>query len=168
MSTLVLKLSPESCLRGVIDSNGSNVFSVYDFISYAYEKCDNGVFARKTFARLVSLARDSEHRAEVLGFCTSLKLPSPGQRKIPVTNIRGLQRLLMLLGGRITGQFRKSAEEVFTKVLAGDRSLIEAINVNAASQQPIAQMARAALDESAPLYATACQNPSGCGPWLLW
>ena len=83
MSTLVLKLSPESCLRGVIDSNGSNVFSVYDFISYAYEKCDNGVFARKTFARLVSLARDLSTGLKCWGFAQASNYLALGREKSP-------------------------------------------------------------------------------------
>ena len=114
---------------------------MYDFISYAYQKYDNGVYARKTFGCLVS--QDSEHRNEVLGFCPSLKIPGPRQRTTPVANMKGLQRLLVLLESRVSAKFRRSTGEIFAKFLAGDKPLIEAIKVNAASHQPIAQMARA-------------------------
>ena len=76
---------------------------MHDFISYACQKCDNGVYARKTFGRLVS--QDSKHRNEVLGFRPSLKIPGPGQRTTPVANIKGLQRLLVLLERRVATNF---------------------------------------------------------------
>ena len=59
--------------------------------------------------------------------------------------IRGLQRLLMILGGKVASEFRKIVEGTFTRVMAGDTSLIEVINANAASSAPIHQAYRQAL-----------------------
>lgn len=59
--------------------------------------------------------------------------------------IRGLQRLLMILGGKVAVEFRKIIEGTFTRVMAGDQSLIEVINANAASQEPMQQAYRQAL-----------------------
>jgi len=59
--------------------------------------------------------------------------------------IRGLQRLLMILGGKVAAEFRAIVESTFTRVMAGDQSLIEVINANAASQAPVQQAFRAAL-----------------------
>ena len=59
--------------------------------------------------------------------------------------IRGLQRLLVILGGKVAAEFRQIVEETFTRVMAGDQSLIEVINANAASQAPVQQAYRAAL-----------------------
>lgn len=59
--------------------------------------------------------------------------------------IRGLQRLLMILGGKVAAEFREIIEGTFTRVMAGDQSLIEVINANAASQAPVQQAYRAAL-----------------------
>jgi len=59
--------------------------------------------------------------------------------------IRGLQRLLMILGGKVAAEFRKLVEGTFTRIMAGDQSLIEVINANAASRDPVQQEYRAAL-----------------------
>ena len=58
---------------------------------------------------------------------------------------RGLQRLLMILGGKVAASFRALVETTFTRVLAGDKSLIEVINANAESTAPGPTMAREAL-----------------------
>jgi hypothetical protein len=73
-------------------------------------------------------------------------------------NIRGLQRLLMMLGGRVAAEYRELAEGTFTRVMAGDQSLIEVINANAASDAPIQQAFRAALaqDPVAPVLDELC------------
>jgi hypothetical protein len=59
--------------------------------------------------------------------------------------IRGLQRLLMILGGKVAADFRELVEGTFTRVMAGDQSLIEVINENAVSQDPVQQAYRTAL-----------------------
>ena len=51
----------------------------------------------------------------------------------------------MMLGGRVGAEYRAIVEGTFTRVMAGDTSLIEVINANAASQAPIQQAFRAAL-----------------------
>ena len=61
--------------------------------------------------------------------------------------IRGLQRLLMILGGKVAAKFREIIEGTFTRVMAGDQSLIEVINANAASQDPVQKAYRVALEQ---------------------
>jgi hypothetical protein len=51
----------------------------------------------------------------------------------------------MILGGKVAAEFRAIVEGTFTRVMAGDQSLIEVINANAASQAPVQQAFRAAL-----------------------
>ena len=46
--------------------------------------------------------------------------------------ICGLQRLLMILGGRVAAEYREIVEGVFTRYMAGDVSLIEEVRDNAA------------------------------------
>jgi len=58
---------------------------------------------------------------------------------------RGLLRLLMIIGGRVAASFRALAETTFTRVLAGDKSLLEIINANATSTDAGPTMAREAL-----------------------
>ena len=61
--------------------------------------------------------------------------------------IRGLQRLLLILGGnRVAPQFRALAETTFTRVLGGDKSLIKVIEANAELNEAGPKMARAAME----------------------
>ena len=59
--------------------------------------------------------------------------------------LRGLQRLLCILGGKVAAEYRALLEGTFTRVMAGDRSLIEIIQANAASDAPVHQAFRQAL-----------------------
>ena len=70
--------------------------------------------------------------------------------------IRGLQRLLMILEGKVAASYRALAETTFTRVIGGDKSLIKVIEANARSNEPGPRMARAAM-ESDP-------NPGGILP----
>ena len=62
-------------------------------------------------------------------------------------SICGLQSLLMILGGKVAAEFRALAERVFTRVMAGDQSLINVINANAVSDAPIHQIYRETLTQ---------------------
>jgi hypothetical protein len=59
--------------------------------------------------------------------------------------IRGLQRLLMILGGKVASEYRAIVETTFTRVMAGDRSLIQVIESNATSAAPLHTAFRNAL-----------------------
>lgn len=122
---------------------GVQWFSSYDFMTKMCKHQDKGNAARKEFSRIV--ADGSEYQQEVAGLCRYLKFPGTGQRPTPCMTIRGLQRLLMILGGKVAAEFRAIVEGTFTRVMAGDQSLIEVINANAASQAPVQQAFRAAL-----------------------
>ena len=76
-----------------------------------------------------------------------LKFPGRGQRDTPTMTLRGLQRLLLILGGKVAADFRALVETTFTRVMAGDRSLIKVIEANAGSNAPIQQAFRAALEQ---------------------
>ena len=125
------------------EHDGSQNFSVYDFMTKTcgYEK--SGASARKEFQRQIS--EDGEYREELVASCHYLKFTGTGQRHTPCMTIRGLQRLLMILGGKVGAEYRAIAEGTLTRVMAGDTSLIEVINANAVSQAPIQQAFRAAL-----------------------
>jgi hypothetical protein len=72
--------------------------------------------------------------------------------------IRGLQRLLMILGGKVATGFRELVEGTFTRIMAGDQSLIEVINANAVSQAPLQQAYRTAVAQEpvAPILEEFC------------
>jgi hypothetical protein len=61
--------------------------------------------------------------------------------------LRGLQRLLMILGGKVAAEYRAIAEGIFTRYTAGDASLLAEIRANAASHAPVHQAFRAALEQ---------------------
>ncbi len=84
---------------------------------------------------------------ELVTLCVYIKFPGAGQRETPCMTIRGLQRLLMILGGKVAAEFRAIVEGTFTRVMAGDQSLIKVINANAASQAPVQHAYRAALEQ---------------------
>ena len=53
----------------------------------------------------------------------------------------------MILGGKVAANFRKEVEGTFTRVMAGDTSLIQKIRDNAVSSSPVHQVFRQALVE---------------------
>ena len=141
MSSLLLKLADGDgqSIRGM-EHNGIQYFAVYDFMTKSCGYKDAGATARKEFKRLIS--DGGEFQQEVVALCHYLKFSGTGQRETPCMTIRGLQRLLMILGGKVAADFRIIVEGTFTRVMAGDQSLIEVINANAASQAPVQQALR--------------------------
>jgi hypothetical protein len=143
-------------IRGMMHSNGQQMFSVFDFMTKACAYGNNGASARNEFKRLTGDA--SEYKDEVVASCYYLVFPGRGQRDTPCMTIRGLQRLLMILGGKVASEFREIIEGTFTRVMAGDQTLIEVINANAVSQAPLQQAYRAALAQEpvSPVLDNAC------------
>ena len=60
--------------------------------------------------------------------CHDCKFPGERQRNTPCMTLRGLQRLLMILGGKVAAEYRKISEGVFTRYMAGDASLLPEIH----------------------------------------
>lgn len=141
----MLQLTSNASLRGMISPDGMQVFSVYDFICVACQKPTSSNYGRLVYSRLIS--DGSEYRDEVVASCYNLQFPGSGQRVTPTMTIRGLQRLLMILGGKVASEFRTLAESTFTRVMAGDTSLIEVIKTNAISDAPVNQAFRQALEQ---------------------
>ena len=152
MSELWLRLSADATIRTTITSDGQHVCSVYDFMDLACpNQCDS--WTKMKWKRLI--AEDSEFKAELDEFFTMEYLKSQGVtlndtkkrrfRKTPVMTPRGLQRLMMILGGKVAAEFRHIVEGVFTRYMAGDRTMVEEIRANAVSDAPIHQAYRQAL-----------------------
>jgi hypothetical protein len=85
---------------------------------------------------------------------TSSNIKKRRLRKTPVMTLQGLQRLLVILGGKVAAEFRTIVLGVFTRYMAGDRSMIEEIHANAVSTAPIHQAYRQALAQE-PVVNTA-------------
>ena len=160
MSSLLLKLmdsgSDGPVLRGATDKDGNQVFSLFDLGNIAGKRGCENQYGKNIFYRLMK--DGSKFKDEVSSFCIYLKFPGSGQKESPCAGIRGLQRYLMLLGGKVAAEYREIIEGTFTRVMAGDQSLIEVINANAASQEPVQQAYRAALAQEpvAPVLDDFC------------
>ena len=108
------------------------VISVYDFVNFVTGHEPGNGYAQKTFSRLI--ANDSEYEKDISTNCRDIKFAGHKQKPTPAMTIRGLQRLLMILGGKVASQYREIVEGVFTRYVAGDTSLIEEVRDNAAVQ----------------------------------
>ena len=142
---VALQLTDNASLRGMEGHDGKWYFSVYDFINFVTGHEARHRYAQITFSRLV--ANGSEHAKEVTTNCCHFQFPGQGQKSTPCMTIRGLQRLLMILGGKVAAEFRAIVESVFTRYTAGDTSLIQEVRANAASDAPENVIARQALEQ---------------------
>ena len=159
MSSLILNLASDASVRGMVAPDGSHRFSVYDFITMACQKADGGVYARKVFSRLVT--DESDFKNEIVSLCHNIHFPGGRGAATPTMTLRGLQRLLLILGTKVAAEFRALLEGTFTRVMAGDTSLIDVIESNAASDAPIHQAYRQALEQEpvAPVLDEMGDNP---------
>ena len=130
MTTLALKLSfnDGSVLRTKILPDSRHIFSVYDFINYVCGKNIKSSYARMIYVRLN--ADESDFKNELNNLCTFVKFEGHGHRDTPAMTIHGLQRLLMILGGKVAKVFRDEAILILQRYLDGDTSLCEEINDN--------------------------------------
>ena len=154
ISELLLKLAGNATVRGTITSDGEYVGSVYNFINLACNK--RGRFAYKVWERLISensVYKDELYKLFTVEYVKGLSgqiddlshTKKTRRRQTPVMTLRGLQRLMMILGGQVAAEFRAIVEGVFTRYMAGDRSMLEEIHANAVSDAPIHQAYRQAL-----------------------
>jgi hypothetical protein len=176
MSELQLRLTTDATVRATINANGEHLVSVYDVLDLACpNKCDS--WTKMTWKRLI--AEDSEFKDEIKFTMEYLKyqdvtykeirsLNEQGVtlnnakkrrfRKTPVMTLPEIQRLLMILGGRVAAEFRQIVLGVFNRYMAGDRSMITEIHSNAASSAPIHQAYRQALAQE-PVTNTVSTRP---------
>ena len=130
-----------NAIRGKIH-DGLERWSVYDFISIVFGNELGCNQSRTTFYRL----RDGQdHGEEIKSFCVDLCFDGSGQKPTPTMTLQGLLRLLAILPGKIAIEYRTMASNTITRVMAGDRSLINVIEANAESTAPLQQASRTAL-----------------------
>ncbi len=143
-------------MRGVNAQGGEERWSVFDFINTACGKEIGDNYARCVYSRLVS--EGSAHREVVISLCNDLKFPGKGQRCTPCMTLKGLQQLLLFLGGKVADDYRILVTDTFNRVMAGDRSLIQVIEANATSTAPMQQAFKRSLAEepAAPTLERMC------------
>ena len=94
---LLFKITSDGSLRGCMTTDKGDVFSIYDFITKVCKKTDGGAYARQQW--LCMQKPSYEHSKAVrtlMTLCHNLVLTGSGGRTTPCTDIRGLQRLLMM------------------------------------------------------------------------
>ena len=96
--------------------------SIYVVI-VAFTGCDPK-HAHQTFKLLCQ-----EH-AEVHTICANLQFAGAGQRDTPVTDAKGVVKIVMLLPGHHAAAARKKVAEVFVRFLGGDLSLVREAQQN--------------------------------------
>jgi hypothetical protein len=157
MSDLVLRLTADATVRGATTRDGLQVFSVFDSISLMCQK--SAAYSRQIWKRLIS--DDSDYKVELEALVYTVTLCHSGKNTsyhTPAMTLRGLQRLVMILGGKVAVDFRVILEGTFTRYMSGDLSMIEEIRDNAASSAPLHQTYRQALAQE-PVTNTTDTKP---------
>lgn len=142
MNPVVLHLQDIGSVRGADIPDFGRGFSAFDAVNILCHKTKTNSYGKVTFSRIM---KDPNYFEEICSQRTMYRFPGRGQKPTPCLTIRGLQRLLMILGSKVASNFRQIAEETFSRVMAGDTSLLQIIKDNAASDQPIHKAYRAAL-----------------------
>jgi hypothetical protein len=136
MSDLVLRLAGDATVRGATTRDGMQVFSVYDSMALVCQKSE--AYARTLWSR--SISEKSTYKAELEGLVYSVTLRNAANNKpydTPAMTLRGLQRLVLILDGKVAADFRQIVEGIFTRYMVGDTSMIEDIRSNAQSSASI-------------------------------
>ena len=120
-----LDIAQNASIRGM-RVDGVDLFSVLDFIAYVCPDLGSPN-VRQTWHRL-----ENELSLNVVTKCHHCKFTGERQRNTPCMTILGLQKLLLILGSKAAVELRDRVLECFNRVLAGDRTLIREIAVNAA------------------------------------
>ena len=75
-------------------------------------------------------------------------LSSSGGRPIKLISFNDAIELVMVLPGKLAKEVRQQFANVIHRYMAGDASLVPEIQANAGSAEPVAQMARATLEDA--------------------
>ena len=138
MATIPLdEIIPGATIRfTVID--GVQYLSIRDLIMHLCDKDGND--SGQIWRRL-----QEDKKNEVQTNCLNFKFPGRGQSEQPVITFPGAIKLSMFLPGENAKKNRSIMSKILVRYFAGDPSLIKEIEANAASDAPVAQMARASL-----------------------
>ena len=133
------EIDPNSNVRYTIIA-GKQYLSVRDLIMIMC--CKDNKRASETWDRL-----DVSHKDELAPYCMLFQFPGRGQGEQPVIAFPGAIILSMFLPGENAKKHRLVMCNIIRRYYAGDMSLIDEVMANAASDHPIAEMARESLNE---------------------
>jgi hypothetical protein len=138
---------PGACIRFTI-INDVQYLSIRDFIMCTCNKNQND--ACEVWRNL-----SDDKKNEVKEFVLDFKFPGRGQTPQPVITFPGAIKMAMFLPGENAKKNRSLMTNILIRYFAGDPTLICEIETNAVSDDPVANMARAAL----PAAADDCVEP---------
>ncbi len=116
---------------GLKISDGRTVFSIIEYITKRHKKKDS-MYAYQTVTRL----KKSIKFKELEEYVVDAKLGGSKKSITPCTCVTGLQVLLSILDDEVGSEYRKLARTTVTRVGAGDPTLKDVIDTNAASPAP--------------------------------
>lgn len=124
----------------IVQGRDSSVRITHDGLLYAVDLCmvvtgHNRDNAGKTLRRLSDEIFSSDKLSE-------RNTGGSGGSKTKLVSFEHAIELIMVLPGNVAKESRTKFANIIRRYLAGDKSLIEEINANAASSSPIAQLAR--------------------------
>ena len=128
MSSLILKLTSDASVRGIVAPDGSHRFSVYDFICLAAQKPISSNYGRVTYARLVS--EESEFKDEIVPRVQRYHFPGGRGAATPTMTVEGLLNLVNVMGNKVSQAFGMEVMDILARYLEGDPSLCTEIQAN--------------------------------------
>ena len=129
-------------MGGDIASDGKHVFSMFQFTNIVNEKTINDPYGQRTVARLLQDGAPHKAFLESLGI---YKMRNTRGSDTPGMTFIGLKGLLSKLPGKVADKYTAYCTEITTRVEAGDSSMHNVIDDNAASSNMYNAMARDAL-----------------------
>jgi hypothetical protein len=131
MRDIVLDIDDKTSIRG-IRVDGEDRFSVHDFIRFV---CPgrNPNYAAGTWFEITSQKSGSNVPVPEYFYC---KVDGKQGRSTPCMAIAGLQKLLFILGTRVSSECGNRALECFNRVIAGDRTSIREISAELQGPAP--------------------------------
>ena len=120
----------------VVDNN--QYLSIRDIIMRVSKKNNND--AGEVWRNL-----SPEHKSELQEFILNIQFPGRGQSEQPVITFPGALKLVMFLPGKNAKHARSVMAKILVRYFAGDPTLLGEIEANAASGDPVPQMARESL-----------------------
>jgi hypothetical protein len=111
-------------LKGMIAMDGMHVFAIYDFMMFVCHK-KTLQYAKRIWK---NLRNDTAKFMELQQYFGSVV---PCNNMIPGTTVMGLQALMNVLDTKVNQESRWIVEDIFARYLAGDRSMLTVVDLNA-------------------------------------
>ena len=90
-----------------------------------------------------------DQKSELLAFCKHWVFPGRGRQDPKVITFKGALKIVMWLGGEKAKEYRTKMVEILTRYFAGDPTIIRDLYLNAQSDAPLNQFARASMQAEA-------------------